>query len=220
MKTRNSRQPVYAPWVVSLRPMGSLGFDSSTLTRHSSLLLALFICHLSFVNPAFGAEAASHGSEWKEWLWKILNFAILVFILIKFIGKPLREFLRQRTELIEKTLNEAKEAKGLAEKALYEVEKRLSLKDREIQEIINHSERSAKAEQDLLINQGEQIKAKIIEHAKANIDHELRITKDAIKAEAVEIAMEIAEQKLKKRLSEEKQLELVNESLSGIEAGK
>ncbi len=215
MKTKSSKQSVYDLWAVSTH-----GFDSSPVTRYSSLLFAFFICQFSFVSPAFGAEVASHGSEWKEWLWKILNFAILVFILVKFIGKPLREFLKQRTELIEKTLNEAKEAKDLAEKALAELEKRLRIKDKEIQEILNHSLRSAKAEQDLLINQGEQMKEKIIGHARANIDHELRITKDAIKAEAGEIAMEIAEKKLKERLSEEKQLELVNESLAGIETWK
>ncbi|HXX58420.1 MAG TPA: ATP synthase F0 subunit B [Thermodesulfovibrionales bacterium] len=182
-----------------------------------SLLLACCILSLGCASLAFGAEEAAHGGAWKEWLWKILNFAILVFILVKFLNKPLREFLRGRTELIEKTLKEARDAKALAEKALAEVEERLKLKDREIEEIIARAERSAKAEHDLLVQNGEQMKEKILEQARNNIDYELRLAKETIKAEAVGIAMELAEKKLKERLTKEQQVKLVEESLERME---
>lgn len=172
------------------------------------------------VSLAFGAEGEGHGAEWKEWLWKILNFAILVFILVKFLGKPFKNFLKQRTELIEKTLNEAREAKELAAKALAEVEERLKSKDKEIQDILSISERSAKAEYDQLIKQGEEMKEKVIAQAKTNIDYELKAAIDRIKAEAVEIAMELAEKKIKERLSETEQIRLIEESLSRMEAKK
>lgn len=175
---------------------------------------------LVYVSLAFGAEEAGHGAEWKEWLWKILNFAILVFILVKFLGKPLKNFLKQRTELIEKTLKEAREAKELAAKALAEVEERLKSKDKEIQDIISISERSARVEYDQLIKQGEEMKEKVIAQAKSNIDYELKAAIDTIKAEAVEIAMELAEKKIKERLSETEQMRLIEESLSRMEAKK
>ena len=194
------------------------GFMSRSGIRKISPFFIIFI--LAFVSLAFGAEEATHGAEWKEWLWKILNFAILVFILVKFLGKPFKNFLRQRTELIEKTLNEAREAKELAAKALAEVEERLKSKDKEIQDIISISERSAKAEYDQLIKQGEEMRDKVVAQAKSNIDFELKAAIDAIKSEAVEIAMELAEKKIKDRLSEEKQLRLIEESLSKMEAKK
>ncbi|MFN3479499.1 MAG: F0F1 ATP synthase subunit B [Thermodesulfovibrionales bacterium] len=178
------------------------------------------IFSLVFVSLAFGAEEAGHGAEWKEWLWKILNFAILVFILVKFLGKPFKNFLKQRTELIEKTLNEAREAKELAARALAEVEDRLKSKDKEIQDIISISERSARVEYDQLIKQGEEMKEKVIAQAKSNIDYELKAAIETIKAEAVEIAMELAEKKIKERLSETEQMRLIEESLSRMEAKK
>ena len=184
---------------------------------------ALFaFCFLQFalVAVAFGAEEAGHGGEWKEWLWKILNFAILVGVLVWFAKKPLQEFLRKRTELIEKTLQEAKAARELAEKALAEVEERLKLKDREIEEIVAHAQQSAKREKDLLVQQGEQMKEKILEQAKNNIDYEVRLAKDSIKAEAVEIALELAEKKLKGKLSSEEQIRLIEESLARMETKK
>ena len=184
---------------------------------------ALFVfCILQFalISLAFGAEEAGHGGEWKEWLWRILNFAILVVILVKFMGKPLKEFLRKRTELIEKTLQEAKEARELAQKALAEIEERLKLKDREIEEILSRSRLSADKEKELLIQQGEQMGEKLLEQARNNIDYELGRAKESIKAEAVKIAMELAEKKLKERLTKEEQIRLIEESLARMETKK
>lgn len=183
-------------------------------------LYAFFIVAAYLVGSgiAFGAEeAAGHGGEWKEWIWKILNFAILVGLLVWFAKKPLQEFLKKRTEAIEKTLTEAREAKALAEKALAEVEERLRLKDKEVQEILSRSRASGEREQGLLAEQGEQMKVKILEQAKNNIEYELRLAKESIKAEAVEIAMELAEKRLKEKLTKEEQIKLIEESLARME---
>ncbi|HAM49580.1 MAG TPA: ATP synthase F0 subunit B [Nitrospiraceae bacterium] len=187
--------------------------------KHNAFLLLFLGCVLqvALASIAFGAEQAPAGGEWKEWLWKILNFGILVFILVKFLRKPLREFLRKRTELIEKTLKEAQEAKELAEKALAEVEGRLKLKDKEIEDILAQAQRSAKTEHDLLLQNGEQMKEKILEQARTNIEYELRLAKESIKAEAVQIAMELAEKKLKEKLTKENQFKLIEESVTRLE---
>lgn len=185
--------------------------------RICGFLFAFYILHFVFVSFAFGAEEAAHGGEWKEWLWRILNFGILVFILVKFLGKPLKEFLSKRTDLIEKTLKEAKEAKELAEQALAQVEERVRLKDKEIEEILAHSRLSAGKEQDILMQQGEQMKEKILEQARSNIEYELRLAKESIKAEAAEIAIELAEKKLKEKLTKEEQIRLIEESLKRME---
>lgn len=191
---------------------------NSSLIAHCSLLIfAVCILDFAIVAVAFGAEEAAHGGEWKEWLWKILNFTVLVAVLVWFLNKPLREFLKKRTELIEKSLTEARQAKELAGKALAEVEERLKLKDREIEEILSRARLSAEKEQDLIVRQGEQMKEKILEQAKSNIDYELRLAKEAIKAEAVEVAMELAEKKLKDKLTKEEQIKLIEESLRRME---
>lgn len=188
----------------------------STLLQYICFFSA-FILLVSAADVAFGAEGSAHGNEWKEWLWKVLNFAVLVFILVKFLGKPLRAFLKQRTELIEKTLKEAREARELAEQALAEIEGKLRLKDKELQDIMAQTEQSAKKEQALLINQGENMKYKILEQAKNSIDYDLKLAKDAIKSEVIVLSMELAEKKIKEELPAERQLRLVEESLAKME---
>lgn len=199
------------------------GLTTNTLLRQSSLSSVFIILFPAFsllvlqTGIAYGAEGATHAAEWKEWLWKVLNFAVLVVILVKFLGKPLKAFLKQRTELIEKTLKEAREARELAEQALAEIEGKLRLKDRELQDIMTHTEQAAKKEQAFLIKQGESMKDKIIEQTKNNIAYDLKLAKDALKAEAVELSMELAEKELKEKLPPDRQLRLVEEALANME---
>ncbi len=165
-----------------------------------------------------GGEEASSSVIIKEYIWKIINFGILVALVVLLFKKmDIKGYLRKRTELIEKSLQEAREAKELAQKALAEVEERLKVKDKEIEEIISAATKSGETEKANLIEEGDKLKDKILEQTKANIDYEVKRAKDEIKAEAVEIAMELAEKKLKEKLTKEEQLKLLEESISKIE---
>ena len=62
--------------------------------------------------------------------------------------------------------------------------------------------------------------SELLQQAKTNIDYEVRKAKEAIKAEAVDIAMELAERKLKGKLTKEEQLKLLEESIAKIEGRK
>ncbi len=168
-----------------------------------------------FIMPSSIAYAAgAAGDEGPMgWVWKILNFAILVFLLVKFVGKPLKGFLKQRTEMIEKSIKDAKEAKEIAQKALDEVEQRLKLKDKEIAEILAVAKATGEDEKNRLIADADRLKTKILEQAKANIEHEVKMAKEAIKAEAVEEAIKLSEEKIKSRLTKEDQDKILQDSI-------
>jgi F-type H+-transporting ATPase subunit b len=184
----------------------------------------LFTIHYSLFTAAVvfasagGGEAASAGSIFKSYIWQFINFAILVSALVFMMKKmDLKGFFKKRTELIEQSLREAREAKELAQKALAEVEERLKTKDSEIENIIAAARQSGEKEKARLVEEGDKLKARILEQARTNIDYEVKRAKEAIKEEAVEIAMELAEKKLKEKLSKDEQLKLLEESLAKIE---
>ncbi|MBN2653542.1 MAG: F0F1 ATP synthase subunit B [Nitrospirae bacterium] len=181
---------------------------------------ALMVAAIFFV-PAFAIAAGGEGhvdNSVMAWVWRLLNFGILVFILVKFLGKPMRGYFQQRKELIEKSIRESQEAKELALKALAEVEERLKLKDSEVQAVVSNAEASGHKEKERIIAEAEELKAKILEQAKSNIAYETRLAKDAIRAEAVEAAMQMAEEKIKQRLSKEDQEKLLSDSFKKLEA--
>lgn len=180
------------------------------------ILLTVIVLSISSLVLASEAGGEGHTPLWKDYMWKIINFGILVLILWKFAKKPLQNFLRQRSELIEKTLNEAKEAKEAAQKALQEVEERLKIKDKEVETIISASKKAGEEERERLIAEGYKLKEKILQQAKTNIEFEVKNAKELIKAEAVELAMELAEKKLKEKLTKEEQERLLEDSLIKI----
>jgi F-type H+-transporting ATPase subunit b len=185
---------------------------------YSLLTVQLLFAAVAFASEGGGEEAESLGAILKGYIWPVINFLILVYVLFFFIKKmDLKGFFKKRTELIEQSLREAREAKELAQKALAEVEERLKTKDAEIDQIIASARQSGEKEKARLAEEGDKLKARILEQAKTNIDYEVKRAKEAIKEEAVEIAMELAEKKLKEKLSKDEQLKLLEESLAKIE---
>lgn len=198
-----------------------LGIDALRTTHNTRCLLLvavflLFTIYFSlFADVAFAAGAEKEYG-FKYWFWQIANFAILALVLVVFLRKPLKTYFQQRKELIEKSIREAQEAKELARKALAEVEERLKLKDKEVEDIITFAKSSGEREKERLIEEGERLKVKILKQAKTNIDYEVKRAKEAIKAEAVEAAMELAEEQIKTRLTKDDQEKLLAESLKLI----
>jgi len=166
-----------------------------------------------------GAPAGEHEpSLFKAYLWPVVNFLTLIVLVIFMMKKmDIKGYFRRRTELIEQTLKEAKEAKALAEKALAEVEERLKVKDQEIAEIVAYARQSGESEKARLVEEGEGMQAKILEQTKNNIDYEIKRAKEAIKEEAVVIAMELAEKKIREKMTKDEQVRLLEESLAKIE---
>jgi len=182
-------------------------------------ILTIFV-NLMLAASAFafsGGGGEHHAFTWKDWLWPIVNFAILFGVLFHFGRKPVREFLQKRTELIEKSIKEAEEAKALARKTLDEVQARLKNTDSEINKILENSKQAGEREKAALIAEGEHIKEKIIEQAKSNIDFELEKAKKAIKTEAALMALELAEKQIKEKLGQKEQESLFDEYIKKLE---
>jgi len=186
---------------------------------HTYILPAL--CSLLFASVAFasgGEGGEAHKSIFQMYMWPVINFAILVALLVYMMKKmDIKGYFAKRTELIEQTLREAKEARALAEKALAEVEEKLKMKDKDVQEIIAYARESAEREKVRLVEEGESMKAKILEQTKNNIEYELKQAKATIKEEAVLLAMELAEKKIKDKMTKDAQVKLLEESLAKIE---
>jgi len=186
-----------------------------------NLLPIIFFISAVLISSAFGNEGGEgHGEKslFQAYLWPVINFLLLVFLLVFAMKKAdIKGYFKKRTELIEQTLKEAKEARELAQKALAEVEERLKVKDTEVEEIIAAARFSGEKEKARLIEEGDRMKAKIIEQAKTNIDFEVKRAKEAIKEEAVNVAMELAAQKLKEKMTKDEQLKLLEESIAKLE---
>lgn len=152
-----------------------------------------------------------------NFLWTVINFALVVFLLAKFGKTPMKEALRARKEKIAHGMNEAAEARSLAEKALKQTEQRLSEKDATVKTILDEARETAEREEQLMVEQAQKASRDIVDRARASVDVELKKAMDQLKAEAVRLAMETAEKKIAGMMTSEDQKRLVNQYITGME---
>jgi len=185
-----------------------------------SILLLFTVHYLLFAVAAFASEGGGTGEAhftYKDWLWPVINFFILIFVLVFFARKPFSEFFKNRTALIEKSLREASEAKEIAQKTLNEVRERLKNTDSEIEQILAAARKSGEKEKEAIIAEGERLKEKILEQAKANIDFELQQAKEKIKSDAALMALELAEKQIKDQLGRKEQEALIGDYIKRLD---
>lgn len=168
--------------------------------------------------PAYAAGGGEHPVlPWSEMLWPVINFAIIAGVLYYFGRKPVREFLKKRTEMIETSLKNSAEAKESARRALEEVKERLANTDREIGEILEAAKRAGERERDAIIAEGQELKNKLLEQARRNIAFQIQKAKEEIKSEASLTALELAEKQIREKLDRDQQHTLIDENLKKLD---
>src|SRR5215470_4187949 len=129
-------------------------------------------------------------------LWKFINLAIFVIVLIIFLKKVnLKEAFRNRRETIKRDLARAQQERDAAVAKLKEVEDRLARLDAEVAAVREQSRREAQAERERIVHNTEIEIAKLSEQAQREIAGAAKTAKHELRryaaAESVRLAEEI-----------------------------
>ena len=144
-------------------------------------------------------------------LGQIVNFIILLFLLKRFVYKPLLNVLDKRKTKIEEGVRKSEEAGRLMEKTM-DLSKNIREKGhQEARSLIIQAELKAKERSQVLLAEAEKEKNKIIDSAKEAAKEETRKTAEDRKKEAVEIAFVLAGKFLKEKIDESKDKKIIEE---------
>ena len=168
------------------------------------------------------ASSDAHGGVHNAWLtidtWKVLNFGILAVAMF-FIGKkPVVEFFSSRAKGIEDELTDLEARKADAEKKLAEYETKFKNLDEESKTIVADYIKQGEEAKKRIIAEAEAQADKLEDLAKKNIAQEFKAAKAALQQEIVEMAMDRAEEVIKKSIKAKDQDKLINEYLKKVEA--
>jgi F-type H+-transporting ATPase subunit b len=180
--------------------MKKIGHIASLFMLVAALCFALSISSLyASEKPAVGAshtvtaegaadghgemkeDAAAHGEgslsdeKLKDLFWRVINFAALMIILVKFAAKPIGSALSGRQKGIKDELEDLEKRRDEAEKQYRAFEAKLGSVEKDIDTIVEKA-----------IAQAEVEKAKIIEKAEQAVDDLKRSAEQAIQNEIVE----------------------------------
>ena len=193
------------------------------------LAIAALCCGLTVTPPLVRAQenatsaAQTHGeSPGSEehgstliWMWA--NFILLAAGLGFLIRKHAGPFYEGRTRAIRKGLIEAEDLKKDAEARTAEIEKRLANLENEIATLRAESQREAAAETERLSAQIESDLARIQADAEQEIDAAGRAARLDLKRHAAALAVDLAGQKIRARMSDEGQEKLVGSFVRGVD---
>lgn len=171
---------------------------------------------LALPRIALAAEAAQHGEPGiinlnVTILIQAINFLILIFLLSKFLFKPLTKFLADRSAGIAKSLAEAKAAHEAAAKVQEEFQARMRETQREIAAIREQGQREAEAERERLVQASRAEAERLVAQAKAEIEAEAKRAKASLREEAAGIALAAAERLLGRSVTGDDQKRLAEQ---------
>jgi len=183
-----------------------------------SILLSLLLLLLLTGGAIASGEAhhADSGVLLKDFLYRVLNFGIVVAMLIYFLAKPLKKGLAGRREDIEKALAEAKQAKEKAEAKFAEYDRKLAKATEEIAEISATIRREGELEKQKIIENAKSIAVKIEQEAEKTAELEVAKARTALQREAVQLAVGVAEELLKKNFTKDDDARFIDEYMQKV----
>jgi F-type H+-transporting ATPase subunit b len=153
----------------------------------------------------------------KDFMWRVIDFAILAGIIWWALKKAnLKGSLAERQAGIEKALKEAEEARTEADRKLAEYSARLKQANEEIDQLQAAVRQEAQDEKVRIIAEANAMAEKIKQQAAAAATQEVAMARTALRGEAARLAVELAEQTLKEKVTREDQSRLVGEYLSKV----
>jgi F-type H+-transporting ATPase subunit b len=165
---------------------------------------------------ASGGGHADSGAVLKDFLYRCFNFALMVGLLAYFVTKPVRKGLKGRSEEIAKTLAEAQAAKDAAEARHREYSEKLAKATEEIASITAAIRREGELERDKILVSAKELAAKIEQEADNRVAGVVAKARVELREEAVRLAVDLAEELLKKQVSGDDQKRLVDEYMQKV----
>lgn len=175
-----------------------------------------------------GASGGSHGGEeaaffdfeafpWKTFIAGIFNFAVFMWILIKFGGPYIKEYYAERKENFVEEMEAAKEARKQAEAKLEEYNEKLAALEQERQALLDEYHAQGEREKQRIVEEAKQQVEKMREDAEATIDQEVKKAKAMLEQRAVDLAVEMAEDKAREQLDDNAQQQLLERYVAQLE---
>jgi F-type H+-transporting ATPase subunit b len=184
-------------------------------------LAALLVLSVTAFSPrvmaqeAHGAQAASeteapHGQTLLQSIAKVVNFAILGGVLVYFLKTPISTYLAARSTQIRQDLVTAAELRSTASAQLADIDRKLQALPAELEKLRTQGEQDVKAEQARIAQAAAAERERLIAQTHREIETRLRMAKRQLTEHAADLAIKIAEERIKRTITPDDQIRLVD----------
>jgi F-type H+-transporting ATPase subunit b len=141
---------------------------------------------------------------------KLLNFALLVGALVYFLKSPIAAHLAGRITQIRQDLVTAADLKKTASAQLAEIQQKVAALPAELEALRRQGAEDVKAERARIAAAAENERVRLLDQTRREIDMRLRVAKRELTEHAAQLAVQVAEQRIKRVITPDDQIRLVD----------
>lgn len=150
--------------------------------------------------------------------YRVMNFAVLAIALFFILKKPASKALGDRISSIKKQIHDLEQKKIAAEQDLEQFNQKLSLLEKEAEEIVEKYKQQGEMAKEKIIKAAETAAEKLQDQARRNMDHELKEATMKLQGDILEKALAKAELMIKDQISKDDHNRLIDDYLERVEA--
>ena len=159
---------------------------------------------------------ATLGLNAKLFIAQLINFAVVLFVLWKWVFTPVAKKLTERTEKIEKAMRDAASTEKEKQEFAVWKEREMSNARKEASTIITGAQTEATKAKDQIVAKAKEEQQKVVDDAKKQIEQEKNQQLQSAKSELADIITNATEKILRSKLDKNKDQELIKDSLKNI----
>ncbi|MGH3088057.1 MAG: F0F1 ATP synthase subunit B, partial [Rubrobacteraceae bacterium] len=150
--------------------------------------------------------------------WEFVTFAILLFLLYRFVFPPIRDMIQTRQARIEEAIDEAQKTRAEAKELLDEYRRQLEEARGESRRILDESRKQAEAQRARTKEEAREEGDRIIQRAREEIDRERESTIREIRGEVADMVLTASGRVINRELDANEHERLIQEALDHLEA--
>ncbi|HVN23040.1 MAG TPA: ATP synthase F0 subunit B [Syntrophorhabdales bacterium] len=151
---------------------------------------------------------------------KLFNFAVMVAILVKFAGKPLKNALQSRRNAVKEKVDEADRLLKEAEALKKGYESKLGDLDSEIEAFRKKAMQEAEQEKTKIVGEAQALAERIRQQARLAYDQEMKDAMLAVQAQIARRTLQNAEAAVRQAFKKDDHDKMVDEFIANLQGQK
>ena len=179
----------------------------STMLVARIVILNVFLIYIN--TPLLAAESEGGGSPLMDFIWKVVNVAVLGAIIYKFAKKPVGNALSGSAESAKKLISDARETEEKLTAELDEMRGKIAGLEKEAEQMVKSARKDAEIEKERIIEEGRQEIERMKRQASFALEQERRKAEADLRHWIAEESVALAEKEMKQKMNQNQQNKLV-----------
>ena len=156
----------------------------------------------------------SLGLNAKLFVAQLINFGILLFVMYRFVYKPILRLLDDRTKKIEKGLADADASRQKLEEMTEREREIVTEAKKQAKELIAAAEAQAQVNRDEIIASAKEESTKILQQSQKNIEEQKIQLIGDVKKEVAQLVMTAVEKVIGEKMDEKQDTKIINDAIN------